>query len=206
MQQHTQSSTESWLPVVGYEGQYEVSNRGAVRSLDRWVPYSDGRKPRFARGQVLKPMQGSTDPRTGLHLRVDLSKTTTRYVHQLVLEAFVGPCPAGYLCRHLDGDATNNALSNLRWDTARANNLDTVRHGRNPSSARTHCPRGHVLADPNLTASGKRCGRRACRACTNARSYVFKHRHIDFEAEADRRYAALIGGVITLTGASFTQT
>lgn len=53
-----------------------------------------------------------------------------RLVHQLVLEAFVGPCPCGMeACHFPDRDRTNNKLSNLRWDTKKANSLDAKAHG-----------------------------------------------------------------------------
>lgn len=52
-----------------------------------------------------------------------------RYVHRLVLEAFVGPCPSGMEACHKDGDGSNNKLSNLRWDTRRNNHGDKKRHG-----------------------------------------------------------------------------
>ncbi len=51
------------------------------------------------------------------------------YVHQLVLGAFVGPCPIGMECRHLDGNPSNNFLSNLRWGTHLENMEDMRRHG-----------------------------------------------------------------------------
>jgi hypothetical protein len=50
-------------------------------------------------------------------------------VHRLVLEAFVGLCPEGMQCCHNDGNPANNALSNLRWDTPKANQADRLRHG-----------------------------------------------------------------------------
>ena len=53
-----------------------------------------------------------------------------RSVHRLVLEVFVGPCPAGMECCHSDGNATNNALDNLRWDTKRSNIDDRTKHGK----------------------------------------------------------------------------
>jgi HNH endonuclease/Helix-turn-helix domain len=52
------------------------------------------------------------------------------YVHQLVLEAFVGPRPLGTEACHNDGDTANNALINLRWDTSGENKRDEYRHGR----------------------------------------------------------------------------
>ncbi len=51
------------------------------------------------------------------------------HVHRLVLEAFVGPCPEGMECRHLDGDRTNNRLENLAWGTRKENTADSMRHG-----------------------------------------------------------------------------
>lgn len=53
-----------------------------------------------------------------------------RSVHSLVLEAYVGPCPSGMECRHLDGDQFNNRLDNLCWGTPSDNKRDVVRHGR----------------------------------------------------------------------------
>lgn len=60
---------------------------------------------------------------------VNLGRGNMRRVHRLVLEAFVGPAPAGTEGCHNDGNPQNNALSNLRWDTHAENMLDQVRHG-----------------------------------------------------------------------------
>jgi hypothetical protein len=54
------------------------------------------------------------------------------YAHRLVLQAFIGPCPRGMECRHLDGDPANNRLSNLKWGTSSENHKDAVRHGTSP--------------------------------------------------------------------------
>lgn len=56
-------------------------------------------------------------------------KTHRRFVHALVLEAFVGPRPLGLQCRHLDGNRTNNRIENLCWGTAQENQDDINRHG-----------------------------------------------------------------------------
>jgi hypothetical protein len=50
-------------------------------------------------------------------------------VHALVLITFVGPCPDGMQCRHLDGNPTNNHVSNLAWGTPLENAQDTILHG-----------------------------------------------------------------------------
>jgi hypothetical protein len=52
-------------------------------------------------------------------------------VHCAVLEAFVGPCPPGKECRHLDGNGQNNKLQNLKWGTRLENVQDSIKHGTN---------------------------------------------------------------------------
>lgn len=67
------------------------------------------------------------------YLTVNLGRGNERskqLIHRLVLETFVGVCPDGMECRHLDGDATNNNLSNLRWGTHAENIRDSQRQGR----------------------------------------------------------------------------
>jgi hypothetical protein len=64
------------------------------------------------------------------HLHVMVGGRRSRAVHRMVLEAFVGPCPPGMMCRHLDGDPTNNRVENLEWGTRLRNSADMVKHGR----------------------------------------------------------------------------
>jgi len=112
-----------WKAVVGYEGRYEVSATGLVRSLlhqSRWGP-------------TLRPRPRTLKPDlTKGYLRVTLARdgrTERRSVHQLVLEAFAGPCPEGLEGSHKDGDRTNNILDNLCWETTSQNNLRKRQHG-----------------------------------------------------------------------------
>lgn len=111
-------TTEAWRAAVGYEGRYEVSDLGRVR--------------RIAHGHSAKPGQivGSlTLPYAKVVLSDSDHKRKTWRIHQLVLEAFVGPCPTGLECRHLDGNTHNNNLSNLTWGTRTDNAHDRVVHG-----------------------------------------------------------------------------
>lgn len=117
------STPERWLPVVGYEGAYEASDHGRVRSVDRI-----GGRGRKYKGRVLRPGLDSS----GSHLVVALcrdGRPKTYMVHVLVMLAFVGPPPVGLEICHNDGDGTHNALTNLRYDTRSANMLDRVKHG-----------------------------------------------------------------------------
>jgi hypothetical protein len=65
-------------------------------------------------------------------------KMVTRYVHRVILEAFVGPCPPGMTACHNDGNPRNNNLQNLRWDTPHNNSLDKRRHGTMPVGSKHH--------------------------------------------------------------------
>lgn len=119
---------EEWRAVRGYEGSYEVSNRGKVRSVTRQVPY--GRHPGMTyKGRQLKKFMNKNG-----YFAVKLAfagATRTTYVHEIVLKAFVGERPAtterGEI-RHLDGDKTNNTLENLRYGTISENAQDRIRH------------------------------------------------------------------------------
>lgn len=114
-----------WKPVVGWEEFYEVSSRGVVRSVGRFVAHHTGkllwRKPRVLRGCMISR-----------YVQVSLSKngrTSTHRVHSLVAAAFIGPRPLGALVCHNDGDRKNNAVENLRYDTSQGNSDDMSRHG-----------------------------------------------------------------------------
>lgn len=87
-----------------------------------------------------------------------------RLVHQLVMEAFVGPYPsAGMEIRHLDGDPSNNSLSNLAYGTKSENARDRLLHGTDANARKTHCKRGHAFDDANTRVRPD--GSRKCRAC-----------------------------------------
>jgi hypothetical protein len=189
---------ETWRPVVGFEGHYEASDQGRVRGVDRILTTKAG-QVRRQRGTVLRPAL-SVKGRLAVHLRLN-PLHVTRPVHLLVLEAFVDPRPDGLVACHNDGDCLNNVLSNLRWDTPSANVLDAVRHGTHVTTRRTHWPRGHIFAPPNLATKRAKSGRihRRCRACWRANRKAMKAQAagrppIDFDAEAHAAYARIMTG------------
>lgn len=154
------ASAEIWKPVVGYEGYYEVSNMGRVRSVDRIIHRSDGRT-RIAKARILKPF-GSKYGHLELKLYRDANVNNCQ-VHRLVLEAFVGRCPDGMECCHNNGIADDNRLENLRWDTPSANQYDSVRHGTHVAARKTHCKNGHPLTPGNYYIRNN--GGRNCKQC-----------------------------------------
>lgn len=118
-------SSERWLPVVGYEGFYEVSDHGRVRTVPRRVPCGENRT-RSVPPRVLTP---GFDGAYYHFTPVREGKQATKKLHHAVLEAFVGLRPQGTETRHLDGDPGNNALSNLCWGTKVENAADRISHG-----------------------------------------------------------------------------
>lgn len=112
---------ESWKSVVGYEGMYEVSNMGRVRSI---VVGGTGWKKPFS---ILKQARdGGGYHRVFLH---KVGKKRANRVHRLVLTAFVGECPPNYETSHLDGNSGNNRVDNLEWATVRKNQAMRKKHG-----------------------------------------------------------------------------
>lgn len=117
---------EEWRPVVGWEGFYAVSNLGNVLSLDRVVIKRNGHRRRV-QGRMLKVHLGSNGYLSVCLKRPD--KQSVVCVHRLVLEAFVGPCPAGLEACHGKSGKYDNSLANLRWDTKRSNEQDKIADG-----------------------------------------------------------------------------
>ena len=110
--------SEKWVDIPCYEGYYQVSSFGRVRTLDRYLPATNGGK-QLRKGCVIQP---STMPNG--YLMVSLhkgGKSVSKYVHRLVASAFV-PNPLDLKeVNHKDEDKTNNRLDNLEWCTHRYN-------------------------------------------------------------------------------------
>lgn len=148
-------ATEVWRPVVGFVGIYEVSDFGRVRSLPR----------------VMRNRHGTTSPVKGRILEckgrvakypmVSLANGrghVTRAIHTIVLEAFVGPCPEGLQCRHLNSDKSDNRLSNLCWGTPLENASDRKVTGQSPvgeGNSRARLTTTQVLEFRRLRVAGR---------------------------------------------------
>ncbi|TWA89536.1 NUMOD4 domain-containing protein [Bradyrhizobium stylosanthis] len=145
---------EIWKPVVGFEGLYEVSNLGRVKSVGRTV-YARTKLgdplPRFQPERIL-----SQHPHVNGYLLVHLYKGGKRKadtVHNLVAAAFIGPRPSGMQVAHDDGCPANCAASNLLYKTVQANIADKKRHGTH--LAGEQCPMA-VLTEADVHAIRQR--------------------------------------------------
>jgi hypothetical protein len=114
-----------WRDIPGYEGLYQVSNTGRVRTLAR--SWKSGRGViRYIVESEKKQTLDKDD-----YLRITLNKEgkkTRGRIHQLVCLAFYGPCPKGLQVRHLDSIKTNNCVDNLKYGTGIENAQDRQNH------------------------------------------------------------------------------
>ena len=148
-------SVEIWKPISRYEGFYEVSDKGRIRSLDRLVKGRVGNERLFP-GKLLKletTYQG--------YKRVRLSregKTKRFTVHSLVAQEFIGDYPEGLVINHIDENKANNRVENLEYVTQKEN----VNHGtgieRRSAPQRmkvkgTNIESGEVVIFPSMMAA-----------------------------------------------------
>lgn len=161
-------TNEEWRAVVGYEGLYEVSDQGRVRSVPRVIKDRSGRQQRW-KGKVLALAESGR----GKYFSVGLPGGRTAHVHVLVAAAFIGLRPDGLEVCHGNGDHHDNRAENLRYGTPSDNMTDRVRHGTHHQTRKTHCAQNHPYDAAN-TAHYR--GHRICRECRRARSLAYYHR------------------------------
>lgn len=136
---------EVWKAIPGWEGVYEVSSEGQVRSILHWVTQTNRwgtQMTSLRRGAVLGQRLNTRG-----YLCVGLNggkRNTAARVHQLVALAFLGPRPQGLYVLHNNGIQTDNRAINLRYGTQRDNLLDAVRHGTVQRGIRQRLDRGGI--------------------------------------------------------------
>lgn len=119
---------EEWKDIAGYEGYYEVSSYGNVRSKDRYIYPKNANKPVFRAAKTMAQNLNS-DGYPTVHLSRD-GKSTRISVHILVAKAFVEGYKDGLEVDHIDFDRNNNRADNLRWVTHSENVARTYENGR----------------------------------------------------------------------------
>lgn len=165
--------TEEWRPVVGWEGLYEVSDMGRVRSVDRVITrtYANGLVvPVRLRGHLMK---ASNNVQTQYPILTLWRNNTqaTRTVHSLVAEAFIGPRPAGHEVRHANDVRTDARAVNLSYGTSSDNHMDMVAAGRHWNGKKKVCKWGHKFTPettrvyPTILKDGTPSTGRQCLTC-----------------------------------------
>jgi hypothetical protein len=153
-----------WKPVVGYEGLYEISSLGKVRSIYR------GRNT----GKALAPIKSQNG-----YLVVTPSKNGVvkqKSIHRLVAMAFL-PNPKSKICvNHINGDKHDNRVENLEWATYQENEVHSHVHlGKQTWNKNlTHCKRGHEFTASNTRVEPD--GEKSCRECHKLRMKAYRLR------------------------------
>ena len=123
--------TEIWKDIEGFEGHYQVSNLGRVKSLE-WTYYS-GQGHYAKKVQPEKILSQKVSKRTG-YCTVLLYGDKRHYcsVHRLVAKAFLPECEGKTIVNHIDGNKQNNNVNNLEWSTYSENTIHAIEHDLRP--------------------------------------------------------------------------
>lgn len=116
---------EIWKDIKGYEGLYQISSFGNVKSLDRYIINKNGDKQFFSKKYLTQGFSNG-------YLKVILSKNNkqkTFRVHILVAKAFIPNHKNKLEVNHIDGNKSNNRIDNLEWNTRSENELHAYRNG-----------------------------------------------------------------------------
>ena len=123
---------EIWKDIEGYEGIYQVSNFGRAKSLGRVIDTKNGRTT--VKGVIMSPCG---KPYLFVYLNKN-HKSKYHAVHRLVAQAFIPNLENKPQVNHIDGNKTNNAVSNLEWVTQSENMLHAYRIGLEKSPKGRH--------------------------------------------------------------------
>jgi glucan-binding YG repeat protein len=120
-------SMEQWKDIPGYEGYYQISSKGKVRSLDRVLSEDSMGRSNRVKG---RPMKIRLDKKG--YCTVGVSKDSVKKhlkVHRLVAQAFISNPHNKPQVNHINGDKTDNRVENLEWCTQRENNIHALKEG-----------------------------------------------------------------------------
>ncbi len=110
---------ETWKDVVGYEGRYQVSSMGRIKSFPNKTRNGE---------RILKNLLSGNVPYYYIDLVKD-AKTHRKTIHRIVAEAFIPNPENKPQVNHIDGDKRNNRFDNLEWNTRSENQLHSIRTG-----------------------------------------------------------------------------
>jgi len=118
---------EIWKDISGYKGFYQVSNEGRIKGLNRIVHgFGSWRNGKRIKEKILKPILKNPG-----YYRVMLGRKSEKYIHRLVIEAFIPNAKNKKEINHKDGNKLNNNLNNLEWATPQENNNHSIKNKLN---------------------------------------------------------------------------
>ena len=155
--------TEIWMPVIGYECAYEISDRGSIRTLNRTIIRNNG-WPHTTPARILKQSDVNGYLQVGLSLPGYGQKRFS--VARILWASFFGKIPIDMVVIHLDGNLHNNFIGNL----ALATRKQALAH----RTKNMHCAQGHEwTADTTRIATD---GKRRCRPCAHKKQFEYRNK------------------------------
>ena len=128
---------EIWKDIAGYEGLYQASDKGRIRSLSHYAKNNVNGGQRMTKGRVLTPYKLPSG-----YLMVKLSKSEARKkisVHRLIALTFIDNKNNLPEVNHKDGDKSNNSIENLEWVSRKENQNHMYDHGLNKKAKPVEC-------------------------------------------------------------------
>ena len=142
---------EIWKDIEGYEGLYQVSNLGRVKSLGRYVKSNKGMQYRTE--QIKVPSERKRKTAIQGYLTTQLYKNNKGkncYIHRLVANAFIDNPENKPTVNHINGNKHDNRVVNLEWSTYRENNVHAYKTGLNDANHRRNCKGSMPVAQYDL--------------------------------------------------------
>lgn len=169
--------SEVWKDIPGYEGRYQASTEGRIRSVNRLVTQRAKNGTPYVRKVKARILPGST--RGDGYILVSLGHAKPHYAHVLVALTFLGERPQDADVCHNDGNPSNNKITNLRYDSRSENIIDACRAGTHNleklTAEQVHLLRGLAASGATCKDLGLRFGISATTACNakNRRTYAW---------------------------------
>ena len=179
-------NNEIWKDISNYEGLYQVSNLGNIRSLNR---YTNGRNSkRLIKGKILKVFKDKDG-----YMNVNLYKNAEIKqfkVSRLVAQAFIPNIDNKPQVNHIDGNRYNNQVSNLEWCTSRENNLHAFRNNLMKTQIKVKIidkETGTIIYPSSLSEGCKLINQNHAYLSTKIKKSVFENKKYKWEVLNDRK-------------------